>query len=401
MEKLSSLYDDFENEAWIAIPDSKEGSIVANAVGSSGGNPGNGWKIHISIDPNKIAEAVLFIAERLNIDNSPRVSIKFANQLLAANGQPSKQIAFIFYNEELHNKAKITAFLEEIDLLLTVNHIGPDPRPINSNLEDTKTKYDAMLLDSKGNPTRFNYRNEQCIVMEDALYSEVGGTENTCVQSEQIWVKQSYYAILANSEKHNPGNCVVDPLEGIQIQLYGRPVLSTDRNRMLSLSFFKVLNPTIKDTGFIHPAFDKETFTFTIPTEVIDDTVCENISKRFKANNSYLQDMADVYSVLVGTHYPIESPFYQIPFIGDPSAKGILDFLIFPLVARALIECPESTITKIFGLLIALPLEIARFSLGIALTVFLAPIVALIDLLKVCLPNSNEENTFSAHTLRT
>jgi hypothetical protein len=222
IEKLEKIYstnfDSPENKGWIAVPDSKIDTIIANAKGSSGGNPGNGWKIHISIDPEQISQAVQLIAQELNDQDAPRVSIKFAGKQLALTGQPGKQVAFIFYEEELKNIVKIAAFLNRIEFLLKNNNIGMDSRPINSDVEGAKTKYDASLLDNQGKTTRFNYRNENCIVMEDELYSDVGGTGNTLVQDKQIWVKQSYYMRLPNSEKHNPGNHIADPLTKIRIE---------------------------------------------------------------------------------------------------------------------------------------------------------------------------------------
>lgn len=110
IQRLTQIYiTDFnspESKGWLAVPDSKEGSIIANALGSSGGNPGNGWKIHISIDPDKIALAAQLIANELNQAEAPRVSIKFAGKQLAPTGQPSKQIALIFYNNELRDRKK-------------------------------------------------------------------------------------------------------------------------------------------------------------------------------------------------------------------------------------------------------------------------------------------------------
>src|SRR4051812_27955116 len=119
--KLMQIYDTNidspENKGWIAIPDSRDNVLVAIS-GSSGGEPGNGWKIHISIDPNKMSQAAQLITQELNSEEAPRVSIKFAGKQLASTGQPSKQVAFIFYDEELTNKEKIAAFLNRIEFLL-------------------------------------------------------------------------------------------------------------------------------------------------------------------------------------------------------------------------------------------------------------------------------------------
>lgn len=43
-------------------------------------------------------------------------------------------------------------------------------------------------------------------------------------------------------------------------------------------------------------------------------------------------------------------------------------------------------------MIIAIPSEIIRFSAAIALTLLLAPFVAIIDIIKACLPESEADN---------
>ena len=127
-------------------------------------------------------------------------------------------MAFIFYEQALHNKEKISDFLHKIEIILLAANIGIDPRPINSDIKASQTQYNAVLFDSQGGPSRFSYRNERCIVMDDDVYEDVVGPEGTSsVQGKQIWVKRSYYANLPNSQKHNPGNLDVDPLDAIRV----------------------------------------------------------------------------------------------------------------------------------------------------------------------------------------
>lgn len=203
-------------DKWIAIPDSHTGIIWAGA-GSSGGNPGNGWKIHISIDPERMIEAALLIAEQLNQPGAPAVSIKFAGSQLAATGQPSKQVAFIFYNVESLSSDTITQFLMGIEKRLTEHKIGNDPRPINSDEEALKTKFDASIMNSANQPTRFHYRNENCIVMEDEVYREITGTNKpVTIQNLQVLVKQSAFQKMPVNQKHNPGNIQADPFVNIR-----------------------------------------------------------------------------------------------------------------------------------------------------------------------------------------
>ncbi len=219
--KLIAIFNSSQEnkkENWISIPDSKEGTIYPNVIGSSGGETHNGWKVHISIDPNKIIDAATLITEILNDKNAPKVSIKFASMHLAKNGQPSKQVAFTFYQDELIQTDKIATFLNSIEAALTSAGIGRDSRQINSDAEICKTKFDACMLNTEGKPTRFNYRNDQCIVMEDELYLDCGGRGNITQVSEQIWIKQSYYLNLEDIQKHNPAQ-IPDPFSKIRITI--------------------------------------------------------------------------------------------------------------------------------------------------------------------------------------
>lgn len=223
-QSMQNLYaqDDDKIEFWHAIPDSKSGQIVPHMMGSSGGDTQSGWKIHISIDPDQISEAVSSIVEVLNQADSPRVSIKFATKKLAKTGQPSKQVALVFYQEELEpfteeKQNKIIQFLNEIEKLLSQKKIAKDPRAINSDPQSAETKYDAFILDINHQPTRFNYRNENCVVMEDEVYSEVGGVAGYLVQEQQILVQKSYYNRLPKEEKHNPSNSDFDPFANMRV----------------------------------------------------------------------------------------------------------------------------------------------------------------------------------------
>lgn len=205
-----------ENHSWVTIND--DGQILP-AAGSMAGNVQNGWKIHISIDPARVVEAAALIAKELNKENAPKVHIKFATSQLALSplSQPGKEIAFVFHSEELHNKPKITHFLNQIELALNERNIGPDQRPINSDTESATYKYDAAIFNTHGKPTRFNYRNDYCVVLEDETFLQLGGKDNVTPIGNQFYIRQSYYLSLPNAEKHNPGNQYSDPFAEIRL----------------------------------------------------------------------------------------------------------------------------------------------------------------------------------------
>jgi hypothetical protein len=145
----------------------------------------------------------------------------------------------------------------------------------------------------------------------------------------------------------------------------------------MAISFFQALNPASKNSGVLYPSHvvDQD----YLGKEIIDSTVSENISRDFAPGFIY------VFDILVGTHY-------SFGYLGQCS-KGVLDYLIFPLVSRKILhEIEDSNIfLKMLGWIIALPLEFGRFSLGTSLTLLIAPIVALANLFKSCF--SNHEQT--------
>ncbi|CAM3046292.1 hypothetical protein [Legionella worsleiensis] len=206
-----------ENAHWIMIPDSKDNVIYSNAIGAVGDGIVNGWKIHISIAPEQMAQAVVLIAQELINEDAPRAAIKFASNALARTGQPSKQVAVKFYDDELKDKKAILNFLNRIDATLKAHKIGTDKRPINSDEMEKKAKYDAVIYDDLGTPSRFNYRNENCIVLLDDIYQMAGGVGDTTERDGSVLVRQSYYLQLPDSQRHNPGNRVEDPFATFRI----------------------------------------------------------------------------------------------------------------------------------------------------------------------------------------
>lgn len=255
IEKLHRIYatnlDSRENEAWITISDSKIGEIVSKSQGGSGGDFGNGWKIHISIDPARIAEAAILIAKILNQEDTLRVSIKFSGKALAASGQPSKQVALCFYEEALGDRIKIGALLNKIDASLNEQGIGHDPRPINSVARYISTKWDAPILEQSGAPSRFHYRNEDCVVLDDWLFEETaaelrqGVTEhytvikdNYILQDRGAQVKQSFFEaqksqglghcpvqysdLTVREQRHPNAKYFMDPFTTIRIEHQAR-----------------------------------------------------------------------------------------------------------------------------------------------------------------------------------
>lgn len=162
-------------------------------------------------------------------------------------------------------------------------------------------------------------------------------------------------------------------------------------SRQKSLSFFRALNPFSENSGIIY---------LDSTQEVRDSTVKSAITQALASNSNFLSGLNATFNIIVGTHFNI---MFGDNLLAPLNNKGVLDVFILPLLARKLIvdtyqdTRQELTITNdlinAMAWAIAIPIEIARFSAGIALTLLLAPIVALVHLIKTilnCLPNNEE-----------
>ena len=130
-------------------------------------------------------------------------------------------------------------------------------------------------------------------------------------------------------------------------------------------------------------------------TNISDRLVTEGIEEAFDENLDFLLGLEATFDILVGCHYPEDT---LTGLICDTGSKGVLDFLIFPLLARKLItdtrlnERDESYFINALAWTAAIPLEIMRLTAGIALTLLLAPIVAIVTLIRACLPGKKDDS---------
>lgn len=128
--------------------------------------------------------------------------------------------------------------------------------------------------------------------------------------------------------------------------------------------------------------------------EFEDDLFTTAVSKAWHSNLGFLEGMKATFNLLVGTHY-IANP------LAEHGVKGALDYLFFPLLARKLLfdaglRGSEFRMGKgnccsipknLAAYALAFPLELVRFSLAVALTIALAPVVALTTLLRYAIDN--------------
>lgn len=149
-------------------------------------------------------------------------------------------------------------------------------------------------------------------------------------------------------------------------------------------SFFRALNPASSRSGITYRlAGDSPCQN----EEMIDTLVSENIANAWHSRLDLKSALNATYDILMGEHYDL---YLHGRNDCRGGAKGVLDYLIFPLVARKLIadfyldSYITLSFTNILAWSIALPLELARFSAAVALTLLLAPVVALVHLLRGC-----------------
>jgi hypothetical protein len=149
----------------------------------------------------------------------------------------------------------------------------------------------------------------------------------------------------------------------------------------MALPFFRALDPTSKKSGITYCLAYGSVHQ---NTEMLDVTVGESIADAFNHNLDFLFGLNATYNIIVGTHYDL--------YVTGQGKKGMLDYLILPLVARKLIadsyldERKNSVLVNILAWTVATPIECARFTAAFALTLLLAPIVALVHLVKACMP---------------
>lgn len=183
--------------------------------------------------------------------------------------------------------------------------------------------------------------------------------------------------------------------------------------------FFKALNPLSRSSGINYR--NKPMLHVLMPEEIPDLLTLEFIQLQWNRDLCWYETIDATYACLVGEHYDhppsasqkavfeqILTAFfrpYLIPVIvgseihavynRKTGVKGALDFLIFPLVARKLIadtwleERKNTPIINGIAWAIAIPLEVLRHSLALALTIAMIPIVSLIHIFRSLI------NTFS------
>jgi hypothetical protein len=174
------------------------------------------------------------------------------------------------------------------------------------------------------------------------------------------------------------------------------------------LCFFEVpkfLNPCSKQSGVQYAADLDDGQDGIHPlagTGMVDLTLFESMQRVIMATKyvekdesfTYWERMCATWHIIMGNHYDSAN--------AGQTSKGVLDFLIFPLVARKLFcECEsekrglKTPIQNGFSLAVAFPLEIIRVLIGLALlallTVTVLPVVHALDCLVSCFAMDDDD----------
>lgn len=221
--KLLKAYNSL-NSGWVMVPPKDQIKIdEAFIVGSGGiGYEGNGrWKIHVSIDPHQMEEAIPIVLDVLHGPNAPRAGFKVQTKInLDSPHQIGKEFAIIF--DEKVEKAALTGNREvEKCLSLLWNKLysagicteqgyvlTPETRGLIQQMgEGTQVfekqnlnsgKFDRVICSPKDNHY-FHYRDENCVIVQDNQIRDLEG--------ELGVYAASYLIALAENEPdfaHNP-----------------------------------------------------------------------------------------------------------------------------------------------------------------------------------------------------
>ncbi|MFA6303802.1 MAG: hypothetical protein WC627_11830 [Legionella sp.] len=175
----------------------------------------------------------------------------------------------------------------------------------------------------------------------------------------------------------------------------------------MSGTFFRSLNPNSKSTGlFKLEKKKKQDFYgpshYLSNTEIIDVTLMEELKKVIKMNKlNFFDGLVATFRIIYGAHYDVDN------CLAYDGQKGVLDFLLFPLISRALqhhtmsvelahpkagwnstrsLRNPGEAISNLLMFSIVFSLEAARFSAALALTLLLIPVVTIIHCIKYLSP---------------
>jgi hypothetical protein len=232
-EKLLAGYNSGV-EGWLFVPPKniidRDEDIIAKAGGVSFEGEGR-WKIHVSIDPTKMEQAIPILVEILHSEDAPLLGFKMQSKAnLDGVHQIGKELAIIF-NEESENgdlkdiKKCLTTLAKRLNsasikpengVVLTAKTVdiiskAAEDKQIMEKENLERGKFDRQIAASE-ELAYFHYRDEGCIPMLDNEIRDLRGIPGIFSRSDIMTLveKNPDYA-------HNP-NRAKDPFLKLEIK---------------------------------------------------------------------------------------------------------------------------------------------------------------------------------------
>ncbi len=145
----------------------------------------------------------------------------------------------------------------------------------------------------------------------------------------------------------------------------------------IKLPFFHAMNPLSEKSGVYQIDLDEGG---CVGSEKIDETVSQSILNAMNADLDIIGGIKATFDIIWGNHYSLS--------LEGKGAKGLLDLLILPLLARKLIsdtclaEHEETILQNIMACIIAIPIELSRVGVAFGLTMILIPIITAVHLIR-------------------
>lgn len=170
------------------------------------------FKFHVSIDPKQIVAGASIVLSVLTSHMQHISGIKIQNSKASDDAQHSKQMT-IHFNWAQGDPCPLAKDLRdifaEVDQRLVQKEIGVDIRPVNSEDNQRRRKYDRVIPRvGEGKLPRFSYRNELCTYVATPLRELLGHPSDvhsfTYPGVGLFIFDETYFSTLHKNEWHNP-----------------------------------------------------------------------------------------------------------------------------------------------------------------------------------------------------